>query len=134
MSRSRRERAGRLGAVAGMLAVLVLAFAGPIHHLHAIARDFGTAHHAVAAVPAEDCHEGHARHGEAPPAKQPANAPVYCPVCTLGKMAAALLAPSQPALTVPLALGDPPIAVATAAPDGIRPVGIARPRAPPVEA
>lgn len=133
MSRLRRERVGRPGAVAGMLAMLGLVLVGPIHHLHAIARDFGAAHHADAAIQ-PDCHEEHVGHGGTPPAKQPTKAPIYCPVCTLGKMAAALLPPSLPALAVPLVLGDAPLAVATAMPDSLRPAGIARPRAPPVEA
>jgi hypothetical protein len=118
--------------VIGMLAVLGLAAVGPIHHLHAIARDFGTAHHAAAPQP-PDCHEEHARHGQVPP-PHPADKPVYCPVCTLGKMTAAFLPASAPTLAVPFLPVDPPVAIATAAPVPLRVGDFARPRAPPAKA
>jgi hypothetical protein len=129
----RRGLAGKLGAAIGVAAMLGLALVAPIHHLHAIARDFGTAQHAGHATQ-QPCHGEHAGPAQGPPAKPSGSAPVYCPMCTLGKMAAALLPPSLPLVAIPLVTGDAPVFIATPTPSSNRPERVARPRAPPVQA
>jgi len=129
----RHSRWSRLGAAFGLLAVLALAALAPIHHVHAIQRDFGgfaPPHQAQS----EGCHTAASGHAHHAPADQPAKPPIYCPICSLGKMAGVLLPPNLPILAAPVVGRDGP------APAVVTPVLVgrtdpaARPRAPPVHA
>ena len=123
----------RLGATFGVLAVLALALAAPIHHVHAIERDLARIAHGAYPGPdaAHTGHGGHAQHGA--PAK-PEAATVHCPLCTLGKMASVLLPPDQPVLHLPRrALAAPLPVESVIAPSRPSP-GPAQPRGPPARA
>jgi hypothetical protein len=128
----RHSRWSRLGAAFGLLAVLALAALAPIHHVHAIQRDFGgfAQSHQAQAEGRHASASGHAHHA---PADQPAK-PIYCPICTLGKMAGVLLPPDLPVLVPPLTGRDGPALAVAASPLSSRAEPTARPRAPPVHA
>ena len=133
MKAFRQSRWSRLGAAVGLLAVLALTALAPIHHVHAIQRDFGgplQTHQASA----EGCHTTASGHAHHTPADQPAKPPIYCPICSLGKMAGSLLPPNLPTLAVPAVGGDVPAPVVVAALLAGRVEPAARPRAPPVHA
>jgi hypothetical protein len=129
----RRHLWSRLGAALGVLAVLVLALLAPIHHLHAIERALAKAVDGHAGQPAVS-HSEHAAHDHGAPPAKPQRVPTDCPVCTLGKVAAALLPPSVPAVATVVFLHDSPAAIPTTAPLSGWSHSSARPRAPPVHA
>ena len=122
-----------LGATFGVLAVLALALAAPIHHVHAIERDLGgiahPGHRGPAAAP--EAHGDHARH-RAP--ARPETATVHCPLCTLGKMAGLLLAPTLTLIQLPGLAQDIAFPVEAVAAVSLRQRGIAEPRGPPAGA
>src|SRR3546814_9633966 len=97
----------RLGAAFGVLAVLALALAAPIFHVHAIERDFAGVAHAGHGAPAAS-HMGHAGHGQDEAPARPEAATVHCPLCTLGKMACLLLPPNLFVIDVPSLVRDAP--------------------------
>lgn len=129
----RRSRWRRLGASFGVLAVLALTLAAPIHHVHAIGRDLAgiaqAGHHGPAT--AHEGHGDHARHGA--PAK-PEAALVHCPLCTLGKMAGLLLPPSLAVIHLPTLAAAMFFPVDRVAAVSSQPRGVAQPRGPPARA
>jgi hypothetical protein len=123
----------RLGAAFGVLAVLALALAAPIFHVHVIERDFAGVAHAGHSGPAAS-HMGHAGHGQDEAPARPGTATVHCPLCMLGKMAGLLLPPNLPVIHVPSLVRDAPFPVETIAAVSSQSQGIAQPRGPPARA
>ena len=123
----------RLGATFGVLAVLALALAAPIFHVHAIERDFAGVAHAGHGGPAAS-HMGHAGHGQDEAPARPEAATVHCPLCMLGKMAGLLPPPNLPVIHVPSLVRDALFPVETIAAVSSQAQRIARPRGPPARA
>lgn len=123
----------RLGAAFGVLAVLALALAAPIYHVHAIERDFAGVAHAGHGGPAAS-HMGHAGHGQDEAPAKPETATVHCPLCMLGKMAGVLLPPDLPVIHVPSLVLDTPFPVETIVAVSSKSQEIAQPRGPPARA
>lgn len=128
----------RLGATVGILAVLALALAAPIHHVHAIERDLAGTEHAghpgQAAAHMGAAHGGHGDHAQHGVPAKPEAATVHCPLCTLGKMAGVLLPPDLTTIHVPGVAPELPFPVEAIAAASSQLREIPQPRGPPARA